>query len=146
MPLKVILLTLMILMSPLASSMVPMDDLKCLTDNLYHEARGESPIGIVKVGMVTLNRVKDSRWPTTVCKVVYQRRQFSWTAGEVLPIKNITLYKELERISYVLLLTNNILDREGSNHYLRCDWKDKVNWWVSMDFKGSIGNHCFYKG
>ncbi len=51
---------------------------KCLADNLYHEARGESLAGIKAVASVVLNRVASKRWPNSICKVVYQRKQFSW--------------------------------------------------------------------
>jgi N-acetylmuramoyl-L-alanine amidase len=55
----------------------------CLAQNIYFEARGESEIGQRAVAWVTLNRVADSRWPNTICGVVWQRvggvAQFSWT-------------------------------------------------------------------
>lgn len=55
------------------------NDLECLAKNIYFEARGESLDGQLAVGHVTLNRVEDSRWPNTICGVVYQPSQFSWT-------------------------------------------------------------------
>ena len=52
---------------------------QCLIDNVFHEARGESLKGQIMVASVTLSRVDDPRWPNTICEVVYQHRQFSWT-------------------------------------------------------------------
>lgn len=54
-------------------------DRRCLALNIYFEARGESQLGQEFVGWVTLNRVRDARFPNTVCRVVHQSNQFSWT-------------------------------------------------------------------
>lgn len=54
-------------------------DMKCLADNAFYEARGEGVKGMQAVMDVTLNRVKSDKFPSTVCGVVYQRKQFSWT-------------------------------------------------------------------
>lgn len=51
----------------------------CLAQNIYFEARGEGRIGQEAVAWVTLNRVMDLRWPNSVCRVVWQPSQFSWT-------------------------------------------------------------------
>ncbi len=53
-------------------------ELKCLTDNVYHEARGEPPEGRYAVMFATLERVLDKRYPKTICGVVHQPWQFSW--------------------------------------------------------------------
>ena len=52
----------------------------CLALNIYHEARGEPIEGQRAVASVTLNRTLDPRWPSTVCGVVYDPQQFSWTS------------------------------------------------------------------
>lgn len=61
----------------------------CLAQNIYWEARGEPRKGQIKVGLSTLHRVKDKRFPNTICKVVFDKRwhkkmkryvhQMSWT-------------------------------------------------------------------
>ena len=69
-----------------SSSFVIADEVKCLAQNIYWEARNQSIQGMYAVADVTLNRVKDKRWPSTVCEVVKQRKnergkwicQFSW--------------------------------------------------------------------
>ena len=52
---------------------------ECLARNIYHEARGEPIMGQIAVAQVTLNRADDRRWPSSICEVVYQPKQFSWT-------------------------------------------------------------------
>lgn len=54
-------------------------EMLCLAQNVYFEARGEPTEGQLAVAMVTMNRVKSDVYPDSVCKVVWQRRQFSWT-------------------------------------------------------------------
>ena len=56
-------------------------DIKCLTDTAYMEARGQGSRAMALVQDVVLNRVDDSRWPSSVCAVVYQRKQKSWSSG-----------------------------------------------------------------
>jgi spore germination cell wall hydrolase CwlJ-like protein len=54
-------------------------ELRCLALNIYFEARGEPAEGQLAVAMVTMNRLKSRYFPNSVCGVVWQKRQFSWT-------------------------------------------------------------------
>ena len=45
---------------------------KCLTDNMYYEARNQGTAGIIAVSNVVLNRVASKMYPNTVCEVVRQ--------------------------------------------------------------------------
>jgi len=65
------------------------DDLQCLAENIYFEARGEPLAGQYAVAEVTLNRTRSQYFPHTVCGVVHEMRwdanrgrlvaDFSWT-------------------------------------------------------------------
>lgn len=48
------------------------DDLECLAQNIYHEAKNQSMAGMISVARVTMNRVKDRRYPDTVCEVIQE--------------------------------------------------------------------------
>lgn len=48
-------------------------DVECLARNIFYEAGSESLEGKVAVGIVTINRVQDPRYPKNVCGVVKQR-------------------------------------------------------------------------
>lgn len=54
-------------------------DIKCLTDNVYHEARNQKPIVQQAVVNLVFSRTEYSLYPNSVCKVIYQPYQFSWT-------------------------------------------------------------------
>lgn len=66
-------------------SQARLEQLRCLALNVYWEARSESLPGQIAVAAVTLNRVQNPRFPSSVCDVVRQggevrrhRCQFSW--------------------------------------------------------------------
>lgn len=56
------------------------DELDCFAKAIYHEARGEPLTGQIAVGWVILNRVLSPAYPHSICDVVYQTNQFSWTS------------------------------------------------------------------
>jgi len=47
----------------------------CLTQAIYHEARGESEEGQWAVANVIINRAFSGRFPSTICGVIYQNAQ-----------------------------------------------------------------------
>lgn len=49
------------------------DDLTCLTQAVYYEARGEPRAGQEGVAQVVMNRTHSARYPGSVCGVVFQR-------------------------------------------------------------------------
>ena len=48
------------------------DEVICLAENIYFEARAESEVGKAAVGNTTKNRVLHTNWPNTYCRVVKQ--------------------------------------------------------------------------
>lgn len=60
---------------------IPDEELHCLAENIYHEARDQGVEGMQAVAFVTLNRVDHVNYPDSICGVVYDKNQFSWTTG-----------------------------------------------------------------
>lgn len=93
---------------------------ECLAKNIYYEARDQGIKGKIAVGLVTLNRVKSSKYPETICRVVWQNKQFSWTHDG----KSDNPY-ELDKYEDVKKITKNLLENidsyqdftEGSLYY-----------------------------
>ena len=60
-------------------------DLRCLTEAVYFEARGEAQAGQQAVAQVVLNRVRHPAFPKTICAVVHQHTgdgcQFSFACS-----------------------------------------------------------------
>ena len=46
----------------------------CLANNIYHEASTQPDADKLQLRLVVLNRVKDSRYPNSICEVVYDAR------------------------------------------------------------------------
>ena len=57
--------------------LVNSEELECMSKNIYFEAAMESTAGKLAVAQVTMNRVNSSRYPNTVCKVVYHREDIT---------------------------------------------------------------------
>ena len=86
-------------------------ELECLALNIYHEARGESLLGRKLVAQVTVNRVRHNGFPDTVCGVVRQSKQFSWTHdGRIDHPRDRAAYEEAYLISIAFLLLNQKAD------------------------------------
>ena len=79
------------------------DELYCLACNIYHEARGELLPGQYLVGIVTIARVRNNSYPNSICKVVWQQHQFSWTKdGKTDIIKELSSWNEILYIATVI--------------------------------------------
>lgn len=90
------------------------NEMFCLTQNIYHEARGESLRGQIAVAYVTLNRVESSEFPNTICEVVHQDCQFSWRCKPPEPI-NVEKWNEAKNLANSILTHENPI--KGSVYY-----------------------------
>ncbi len=68
-----------------AKTAQPIDELRCLAQTIYFEARGEPELGQLAVAHVVMNRAADPRFPNSICGVVRQGGdrhrfacQFTW--------------------------------------------------------------------
>ena len=61
------------------------EEMKCLAGTVYFESKGESLQGQLAVARVVLARVESSRFPNSICGVVFQRSQFSFVRGGKMP-------------------------------------------------------------
>lgn len=113
----------------------------CMALNIYNEARGEPLHGQYAVAHVVMNRVRDERWPNTVCEVVYQHAQFSWT------FKRFSI-KDSEALDLAISIAEDVLNGdyespvECSDHY----HNHTVNplWARNMRIEAVVGHHIFY--
>ncbi len=122
------------------------DERMCLACNLYHEARGEEELGIAAVAMVTLNRVQSMQYPNSICAVVWQEYQFSWTNdGKPDQIYSPLRWKNILRISQLVLDNKLIMSKIDPNvlWYHRHDIE--TNWSKNLKVAAQIGDHTFFK-
>lgn len=146
--------------------------LYCLAMNIYHEARAESLAGQFAVADVTLNRVKDTRYPGSICDVVMQAKmkeswktrqhshlqdservyypirnmcQFSWYCdGRADVVADGDSWRRAQTIAYMMVEHNKYRGiTEGATHY-HADYVSP-KWAPELDLVGSIGMHIFYR-
>ena len=119
-------------------------ELGCLAMNIYQEARGEPEIGKFAVAAVTMNRVKNKYYPSTVCGVVWQPKQFSWTnlKRKYHVIKNTRAWEEALIIAQRFMEGDHWPGVGKATHYhattVSPNWKNEEN------LIAQVGNHLFY--
>jgi len=147
-------------------------ELYCLAQNVYFEAKSEPLAGQYAVADVVLNRVKDTRFPNTICEVVYDgpikeswktkqdpnlsdderiyypkknRCQFSWYCdGKSDSIYDNDAWRIAQIIAYKIVYDQKMRGiTEGATHY-HADYVSP-NWAPELDLVGSISTHIFYR-
>jgi len=124
----------------------------CLALNIYYEARGSSFADKVAVADVVLNRVKDSRFPNTICGVVQDgykkgRRdcQFSWYCDGKSDIpQDIDAWQDAMYIAWSMSKWDRFIGiTEGATNYHATYVNPR--WARNLQFVGTIGAHKFYR-
>jgi len=138
-------LLLALLMLPAPVLAVPYSkQAKCLADNLHYEARGESLAGIRAVASVVLNRVASKRWPNSICKVVYQSKQFSWANDYRARNPKLVAYTQKVQRVVVKAMAGRLKDNtRQATHYHTLAVYPK--WASRLKMTEVIGFHVFYK-
>ena len=137
------------------------NDINCLAQNIYFESRNQSKLGKYGVAEVVLNRVKSSKYPSTICSVVYEAKtyvsptgrvvpklhkcQFSWYCDGLSDIpKDIDRWVEALQLSaYVLQNPLQVNLTEGSLFYHSVSVEPY--WSKSLIRVVRIDDHIFYK-
>lgn len=146
----------------------------CLALNVYYEARGSNLADMYAVSDVVLNRVRDSRYPNTICEVVYQGpTRESWKTKQdpdlpdeqrkYNPIRNMcqfswycdgkddipddeTGWATSQMVAGSILFSNKHRGiTEGSTHYHATYVRPDWRNDRGMQHVGRIGSHIFYR-
>jgi spore germination cell wall hydrolase CwlJ-like protein len=110
----------------------------CLALNVYYEARGSNLADQASVADVVLNRVQDTRYPSTIC-------QFSWYCdGKADDPQDEDRWFEAQMIAWNMLEHNQFRGiTEGSTHYHATYVNPR--WASSLQMVGRIGAHIYYR-
>lgn len=125
-------------------------DLRCLALNIYWESRSEPVAGQIAVASVTMNRVRSSRFPDSICDVVRQggeirrhRCQFSWWCDgkkdKPLEVAAWRRANTLARLAYAGVMDD---PTDGALWY-HADYV-KPRWAKHKQSTVKIGRHIFY--
>jgi spore germination cell wall hydrolase CwlJ-like protein len=88
-------------------------EVNCLTDAVYFEARGEPDLGKLAVANVILNRTKvTEKFPDTVCGVIKQKGQFSYNPKQ--KITDFDLWINIRILVEQVLLGQGIDPTKGA--------------------------------
>ena len=147
----------------------------CLAQNIFFESSVDNKAGMAAVADVTLNRVKDTRYPNTVCEVVYQaimkeswktkqypiyldseRKYIQETNVSLAGIVMVNLMIYLSRCRELGQSTNGCMGNDAqwyTTRYLR--WINSLSRNlckvrmakkdIGMTLVGRIGSHIFYR-
>ncbi len=119
----------------------PQNTFQCMMCNCHLEAGNQSYEGKVAVNRVVMTRARMSSYPNSVCGVIYQRAQFSWT------LQRSTRNKTISGSAY-----NNCYNsvREAYNstgHFASHYHANYVSpgWRRGCSGRFTIGAHHFYR-
>jgi len=120
---------------------------RALALNMYHEARNQGLQGMQLVGEVTLNRVRLDKFPNSICGVVYQPRQFSWTHLVKDPTPREQYPWLMARMIAWGLVEGSIpLYNMGATHYYNPKLVSrKPRWARQYEEVGTWKNHIFLR-
>jgi spore germination cell wall hydrolase CwlJ-like protein len=118
------------------------EDLKCLAENVYHEARGEPLVGQYAVAEVTMNRVRSREFPDSVCAVVHQPGAFSWTGGNDRPAPSGYEWHRAQAIAEAVYDNSEAPLVAGALYY-HATWVSP-DWAPTRNQVTRIGRHLFY--
>ena len=135
----------------------------CLAENVYFEARNQGTAGWSAVISVTLNRVKDKRFPNTVCEVVKQgptreswkkngiyypirhRCQFSWYCdGKADQPLESNAWEEAYLLSIHVINMYDVISDPTKGSIMYHAVNVKPYWTSAYRHKVTIGDHIFY--
>jgi spore germination cell wall hydrolase CwlJ-like protein len=137
-------------------------EINCMALNIYYETRGSSLADSYAVADVVLNRVEDTRYPNSICEVVYQgekhasgqmkrnRCQFSWYCdGKADVPRDKEAWKRAQSIAWDIIQWDNYRGiTEGATHYhahyVNPRW-NKSRKGFSITRLGRIGTHIYYR-
>jgi spore germination cell wall hydrolase CwlJ-like protein len=125
-------------------------ELRCMSEAIYYEARGETQRGQLAVGEVVMNRVRSGYYPSSICGVVYQGSsratgcQFTFTCdGSLSRRPKGAAWAQAQRVARVVMLGYARPVTARATHY----HTTAVNpyWSSTLVEAGRVGQHVFYR-
>lgn len=123
-------------------------EVKCLAENIYFESAHEPDVGKMAVAFVTLNRMHNKDFPSTVCEVVTQKTkntcQFSWFCilKDKTPRNHEIYQKILDMASFIYVNYDKMEDPSYGALYYHADYVNPK--WKNLNHVTTIGRHIFY--
>jgi hypothetical protein len=126
------------------------DDITCLTQAVYYEARSESLAGQQAVAQVVINRTRSPRYPASVCGTVFQRTgaaatcQFSFACdGAMGRAIEPEAWERARAVAARALGGFTYQPMREATHF-HAAWTTPY-WSPSLERLRQIGGHVFYR-
>ncbi len=129
------------------------DDLQCLAENIYFEARGEPLDGQYAVAEVTLNRTHAPNFPHTICQVVHEKRwdpgrrrfvaDFSWTESSSLSPEEGPAWRQAMSVAGAAY--DDVREPLVPDALFYHATSIRPAWARTRKAVATIGNHIFYR-
>lgn len=127
------------------SRTVSQKEMQCLAKNIYHEARGEGIAGMMGVAQVTLNRADSQhRGKDTLCSVVNDPNQFSWTKKKPKRLDKMAWQQALH-VAQLVLMGVRIEGLEEATHFHSMK-SNPPHWSKKSSVNKTIGRHVYSGG
>lgn len=125
-------------------------DFECLSQAVYYEAGNEPRAGQLAVAEVIANRVKDHRYPNSVCEVVYQGStrttgcQFTFTCDGALSREpDARKFERAQEVAAHVMMDLHERRTNGATHY-HATYVNPV-WNSGLVRTTRIKTHIFYR-
>lgn len=118
---------------------------KCLATAVYFEAMGESLHGQLAVANVVINRSRSDLYPSSWCKVVKQKAQFSFVRSGRFPRINIHGEEWRKAQAIARIASQNLMSALPSDvMWYHADYV-APKWRLGLNKVEKIGAHIFYR-
>jgi len=119
----------------------------CMAKNIFYEAGIESDLGKYAVAHVTVNRVLHENWPNTICNVVYQYAQFSWTLDRkrrnVVPQSGNKNWQRSLEIAHDVMYNGMRVSALDNSYFYHANYV-RPKWAAAKRVVTTIDTHIFY--
>jgi spore germination cell wall hydrolase CwlJ-like protein len=119
------------------------EEMRCLATAVYYESKGEPLEGQLAVAQVILNRRDSGRFASSLCGVVYQRGQFSFTwDGRPDRPADSAMWRTAQAIAVIAATDDwrEIVPDATHFHARRVS-----PGWSRLQRVSAVGNHIFYR-
>ena len=119
------------------------EEMRCLAVAVYYESKGEPLEGQLAVAQVIMNRRDSGRFASSLCGVVYQRGQFSFTwDGRPDSPSNNEMWKTAQAIAMIAAADDWREIVPAATHFHATRVRPG---WSKLQRVSAVGNHVFYR-
>ncbi len=121
------------------------DEMQCLAQAVYWEARGEDLDGQLAVAQVIINRTENRRFPGNYCGVVTQPAQFSFVQGGRIPAVRSGTRAWHRAKAIAQIAHEELWDSEVGDALYFHARRVRPSWSHTKLARATIDSHIFYR-